>query len=236
MGGASVLGSLPDPINVKYQAALNEALQYLFAELREVFIGQQNGASTDREGALRAIEAVSKFLMLFRVVHDEQLHLPLAALDNALKALDENVVLPMLTPKPHSGCSSATDARQVTKGAAAYVAHSLQRLGMNRTAACLAVAKSLRALGLRPERGSGALTARTIREWCDVVSADISRQSPSAQAFDGLRAETDAIIKGMKSEEAKKFLLERLTTVGRMWAQVDRSGRSPSKKTVKPPS
>jgi hypothetical protein len=168
--------------------------------------------------------------MLFRTVQDGQLHLPIAALDNALKALDDNAVSPLLTPIGHSGRSSATDAHQVIKGAAAYVAHWLQRLGMNRTAACIAVAKPLSALGMRPDRGSDTLTARTIREWCDVVSADIGRQTPAAQTFDGLCAETDVIIKGMKSEQAKKFLLEQLTSTSRMWAQVDRIRQQPIEK------
>jgi hypothetical protein len=218
-GGPSVWGSLPDPINDKYLAALNEALRYLFAELREAF--HQSGASTDREGALRAIEAVSKFLMLFRVVQDEQLHLPFAALDNALQALDQNVVLPLVTPKQRSGRGPATEGRQVSMGAAAYAVASLQRLGTNRQDACEAVAKELHACGVRPNRGSGILTARTVREWCDVVSVDYGRHTPAAQTFDELSAEFDMALNNLPPETARKFLLEKLTTTGRHWAQVD---------------
>jgi hypothetical protein len=198
---------------------LNEALRYLFAELREAF--QQSGASTDREGALRAVEAVSKFLMLFRVVQDEQLHLPFAALDNALKALDQNVVLPLVTPKQHSGRGLATEGRRVVMGAAAYVVASLQRLGTNRRDACEAVAKALRTCGVRPSRGSGVLTARTVREWCDAVSADYGRHTPAAQTFDRLSAEFDMALNNSPRETARKFLLDKLATTGRQWAQVD---------------
>jgi len=220
-GGPSVWGSLPNPINDKYLAALNEALQYLFAKLREASKSQQSGASTDREGALDAIEAVSKFLMLFRVVQDERLHLPFVALDNALKALDQNVVLPLVTPKQRSGRAPATEGRQVIIGAAAYVAASLQRLGTNRRDACEAVAKELRACGVRPNRGSGILTARTVREWCDVVSADYGRHTTAAQTFDELSAEFDMALNNLPRETARKSLLEKLTTAGRHWAQVD---------------
>jgi hypothetical protein len=204
-------------------------VQFLFTDLRTASEAHQH-AGNDRAGVVCALKAISAFLMLFRTVERESLHLPLIALYDALIALYSNKVLPLLAPAARPAIPPATEARQVTIGAAAYVVASLQRKGLRRPAACAAVAKRLGALGLRPERGPGALTGRTGREWCDRVSMDYARHGIAAKTFDGLCIEFDRTLSRMQAKQAETFLLNQLTDVIRSWLQVDASSRYASKK------
>jgi hypothetical protein len=204
----SVFGALLQPLRPKNLVQLNEGLRFLFNELREATHLYRDGAKGGRDGAVRALNSVSAFLMLFRAVDSKGLQAPLAGLANALMALDNNMVEPMLRPISRRGRSPASDARQSMKGLAAYVVRQLQSRGTNRMAAYRSVAVQLAKSGVRPDRGSGKVTSRTVREWCDAISADISRSGKAAQTF-------DIAIQGDDSKVSPKQLLKKLAHVAR---------------------
>jgi hypothetical protein len=180
----SVRGILPDYIGPDDLSRLNEALQLLFGELREAAELYRSAENGGRDGARRAVGAVAKFLTSFQAVKEEKLQAPLLLLVNALIALDNNLVEPMVKPRSRRGRAPATLARQTVKAAAAYVVRRFQDFGCNRTAACQDVAKQLRELRIKPDRGSGQITARTVREWCDAINADIGRSDFAGWMFD----------------------------------------------------
>lgn len=207
----SVLGSLPDRIGPDQLAHLNEALHWLFGELRDAAEHHRSGDNGGRDGAFHAIKAVTAFLMLFRSVNKKGLQAPLALLANALTALDHNTVEPMMKPVPRPGRAPASSGRQSLKGVAAYVVRQLQDVGIDRTTACKDVAAQLVACDVRPDRGSGKITHRTIREWCDAISADVGRRGDDRQTFDGMLAGN----KRLPRKKARQLLLARLASIAR---------------------
>jgi hypothetical protein len=154
--------------------------------------------------------------MLFRTVSNEGLQAPLALLTDALEALNSNQVEPMMKPVTRSGRALASGGRQSMKGVVAYVVRRLQDIGINRVAACREVAAQLLACGVSPDRGSGKITARTVREWCDATAADVGRRGYAAQTFDDLFADLqNREIDALPPEKVRRELLDRLANVAR---------------------
>src|SRR5256885_977755 len=74
-----------------------------------------------------------------------------------------------------------------------------------------AVADTLHKIGIKPSRGSGRLTARTIREWCERVAADVGGCSAAAmQATSMLTDGYKARIEEMSPKDARKLVLKAL--------------------------
>src|SRR5207237_583597 len=105
------------------------------------------------------------FLMRFERVLAETLHGPLLNLNGALLALNQNNVEPLLKPTVAQAGGRAPDspAREQLIGFTAGAVGRLQWTGMPRAAAHKVVADILNKLGVRPGRGSGPITARTVR-------------------------------------------------------------------------
>jgi hypothetical protein len=213
----SVLGGFPDHILPHDLAHLNEGLRWLLCELREATELHRSSVHGGRAGALHAVKTMTAFLMLFDTVNKEGLQAPLALLADALKSLDSNMVEPMMKPLPHSGRAPASDARRSMKGVAAYVVRRLQDFGIDRATACKDVATQLAACDVKPDRGSGKMTARTIREWCDAGDADVGRRGDLAQTIDGLLADPQINneLDALTPKEARRRLLDRLASVAR---------------------
>ena len=164
-------------------------------------------------GAYLSLLAVSAFLSLFGPVKQEGLSAPLAALESALWALDEGVVEPILKParRARGGRARSSVLRQELKGAAVYVAHRLHSLGLEQKEALAIVAAELRRIGVKPDRGSGEITPRTIRGWCDEVAADVGRDGTAAQrCYLLLSHPEDRTLDDMPPEAAKSWLRSRL--------------------------
>jgi hypothetical protein len=211
-----IFGCLPDHIQPHELAHLNEGLQWLLGELREASELYRKSLNGGRDGAFHAVKAVTAFLMLFDRVNTERLQAPLALLANALKALDSNMVEPMMRPLPSSGRAPASDARRSMKGVAAYVVRRLQDIGIDRAAACKDVATQLVACDVKPDRGSGKITGRTVREWCNANGADVGRRGDLAQTFDILLADPqNNEFDALPSKEARRLLLDRLVKIAR---------------------
>jgi hypothetical protein len=202
---------LPESLAMGDLPRLNIAFRHLWAGLREA---QSDFANGDHlTGAYLSVVAVSAFLSLFRPVRREGLSAPLAALESALWALDEGVVQPILKPaRPaQSGRARSPVLYQELKGAAVYVVHRLHYFGLKQKEARATVAAELRRIGLKPERGSGSVTARTIRGWCEEVAADVGRHGAAARRSHALLLHPgNKVLENMPREAAKSWLRSRL--------------------------
>jgi hypothetical protein len=196
--------------SVEDLAALAEAFNALYKgliEAKQMFDGGRNGG---REGAIHAVETVLKFLEKSGPIRSHGLHVPLAALFNALMNLDDGVVLPILKKARRTGRGRASATRESIKGAVAFTVHGLHATGLQMPAAHKLVASALQKQEVKAERGRDqGVTARTVRGWCEDVAADVSRHGEAAQTYDGLIADPDlrVITKGLPPKEARKGLL-----------------------------
>jgi hypothetical protein len=210
---------LPESVAAGDVPRLNTAFRHLWAELKKAQFDFADG--NHLTGAYLSLVAVSAFLSLFGPVRQEGLSVPLAALENALWALDEGVVQPILKParRARSGRARSSVLYQELKGTAVYVVHRLHSLGVEQKEARAIVKTELRHIGVKPDRGSGEITARTIRGWCDEVAADVGRYGTAAQrCYLLLSHPANRLLDDMPLEAAKSWLRSRLrffvTTIG----------------------
>src|SRR5262249_4278336 len=100
---------------------------------------------------------------------------------------------------------------QELKGAAVYVVHRLHRLGLEQKKARATVAAELRSIGVKPDRGSGEITARTIRVLWQAVAAGVGRHGVAAQSRGALGSHpANNSLENMSREAAKSLLLSQL--------------------------
>ncbi len=177
-------GSLPEIITESDLDTLNSGLGFLFARLRESRRQYDEGTDGGRVAAFTALGAIWQFIALFNSVLAEDLHVPILKLQDALTALDKNNVLPILKPIKTSGRAPSSHAYAALKGHAAATVMRLRRLHFDPDHACVLVAAGLVKLGVRPERGRGAITANTVRHWCDDVAGDVGRRGTAAIMYD----------------------------------------------------
>ncbi len=139
--------------------------------------------------------------------------MPLLKLQDALAALENNAVEPIIKPVPRKGRSVSSDARASLKG---HVAGAVQRLcqaGLDQPEARRQVAKALVKLGIKPERGSGNVTATTVRHWCNTVAEDVARTGAAALVFDLMfTVEEKARFARLRPDQARAFALRSLET------------------------
>jgi hypothetical protein len=166
-------GSLPEAVAESDLDRLNSGLRFLFADLRSAQRLYRQKEDNGRAGASAALGAMWRFVVLFKDPLAEMLHVPILNLDASLQALDNNLVEPILKPVPRLGRAPSSDARAALKGCVAGTVERLLRTGFSRQDAHVAVAKRLRALGVRPERGSGEITDDTVRHWSKEVASEL---------------------------------------------------------------
>jgi hypothetical protein len=159
-----LVGNFPETIGPNDLPNLNRALEVLFTILRDVR-GTQTARGNERAAVFIALKATTAFLELFRPVSMEALHVPLVNLASALAALDHNTVEPVLTRTKRPGRGISSQRRFALMGIAVGAAHRLELTGIGTDEANKQVAKKLAGLGIKPMRGSGNITARTIRDW-----------------------------------------------------------------------
>jgi hypothetical protein len=139
--------------------------------------------------------------------------MPLAELESALWALDAGITEPLLKPvrRARAGRPRASQLRQEFIGMVAYTVRRLCDLGHTLASAHTEVAADLRHIGVKTDRGSDRITARTVRGWCDEVSEDVGRHYPAARRFDLLMADPrTAALRRLPSGLAAKALREQL--------------------------
>jgi hypothetical protein len=114
------------------------------------------------------------------------LQVPILQLQNALAALEQNNVLPILKPVTRRGRAVSSHAHTALKGFAAGTVKRLLEAGLDRKQAWTLVAKELAKKGVQSERGSGAISPNTVRHWCDEVASDVGRHETAARAHDSM--------------------------------------------------
>jgi hypothetical protein len=166
----SCVGSLPETIGSNDLDGLNQKLETLLEGLR-VARSLPAGDTRGRLSAVVALGAVCTFLMSFRLVLAEGLHVPLLNLHGALLALNENNIEPILKPVKRTGRAVSSPQRFNLIGIAIGSALRLEWTDMGPAAANEAIAAKLTALGVKPTRGRGGVTGRTVRGWRERVEA-----------------------------------------------------------------
>jgi hypothetical protein len=204
----SIWGILPDQIRSADLANVNLGLEFLFGELREAAERHKKGDNGGRSGTIQAVEAVTLFLHMFSSTHTEKLDVPLALLVNALSALDRNAIQSVVKPVRRSGRPHASGVRQALKGVVAYTIRRLKDVGMDERSAQQAVVPRLKAFGIKPDRGSHDLTARTVRDWCEATVAGAAGVAATWMVTSLLANPKDRIWEGLPKEDAIQGLLD----------------------------
>ena len=160
--------SLPEKIGPADLEALNQAIGALIVLLRharDLSLGEPHG----RQGAVVALHALWGFLTRFEPVRAESLHVPLMSLSSALLALDDNNVEPILEPTKRTGRAASSPRHSALIGIAVGASRQLEWTGLSQEDANIAVATKLNALGIKPARGKGGVTANTMRRWREMI-------------------------------------------------------------------
>src|SRR5262249_568976 len=142
---------------------------------------------------------------------------PILRLQDALQGLEQGRREAILEPirRGRGGRAPSSDAYASMKGYAAATVQLLQQAGLAYGDALGAVARQLRELGIRPERGSGTVrtvTATTVRNWCNEVSSDGDRRGMAALMYDDrLAPEELERFLSLPKDQAIQLAIERLT-------------------------
>jgi hypothetical protein len=187
-------GSLPEQLTAADLAILNEGLRFLFAGLGLGFRRRQL-EDCDLAGLGEMLAAMWRFLALFERPYHEGLYAPLITHVGDLETLEQGVTPPALRPRIRDGWDGRR-ARSDMRWAAlrGYAVGTSIRLrlfgdGIPQKQADGQVARALNKYGLRPERGAGLFTARTIRLWRDNIVAD--RDTNAAGVIEGMASEPE---------------------------------------------
>jgi len=179
-------GSLHETIVEGDLATLNSGLAFLFAGLRQAKQLYDEGEDGGRVAAFMALGAMWKFVALLNSPRKELLQVPVLKLMDALAALDQNNVLPILKPVTRRGRAPSSHAYASSQGTAAGTVTRLRESGLNPEEAYKLVANELTKLGVRSERGKGTIKANTVRHWCDDVASDVRRFGTAAMMYDSM--------------------------------------------------
>ena len=200
-------GTIPEQITAADLETLNEGLRFFFSKLRLAsgLFRQSESGEDHRHAAIVALDAAWRLVALFKQPFSENLFLPLLHLRDALGKLDEGTVAPMLKPVRRRGRTTSTDARAALRGHAAGTVERLVEAGVPLEDARTLVAEALNKLGVRPERGSGQITARTVRTWCEEVAADVGRHGAAAIVYHGMFTDEERRrFSGLQSDRARQ--------------------------------
>jgi hypothetical protein len=222
----SCVGSLPETIGSNDLDGLNQKLETLLEGLR-VARSLPAGDTRGRLSAVVALGAVCTFLMSLRLELAEGLHVPLLNLHGALLALDGNNIEPILKPVKRTGRAVSSPQRSNLIGIAIGSARRLEWTDMGPAAANRAIADKLTALGVKPTRGRGRITARTVRGWREraeatepllralpwlpgklISQADLGWISAACQAEGMLTEKWSAHIRAQTPNTARRYILD----------------------------
>jgi hypothetical protein len=204
------LGTLPETIGEADLSTLNSALGFLFGRLREARGQFDQEGNNGRLGAYNALGACWTFITLFRTPLDECLHVPILRLQEGLAMLDQGRTEPMLKRVPRHGRARSSESYEGLKGHAAATVQLLLQAGLAQGDARRAVATQLSRLGIRPERGSGTVTATTVQNWSDKVSSDVGRHGTGARMYDYKLAHGQEILSALPKDQWQSAALQEL--------------------------
>jgi hypothetical protein len=203
-------GTLPEKIKKADLRTLNSGLGFLFERLRQAHARFEQEGDSDRQSVFSALGAYWSFITLFQAPLAENLHVSTARLQDALWMLDQGRAVPLLKPVRRRGRAPSSETYAALRGHAAATVQLIRQAGFARDDAHRAVAKQLRQLGVRPERGSGTVTPTTVRNWCDEVARDVGRLSIAAMMYEHRLARGHAMLSGLPNDQARRYALEEL--------------------------
>jgi len=206
-------GTLPEKIEKADLRTLNLGLGFLFRRLRQAQARFEQEGDSDRQSVFSALGAFWSFITLFEGPFAENLHVPIMLLQDALVMLDHGETKPMLKPvrRPRGGRAPSSQIHASLRGHAAATVQLLRQAGLARDDAHKAVATELRQLGVRPQRGSGTVTATTVGNWCDRVAEDVGRHGTAAMMYEHKLARGRAMLSAFPKDQARQLALEELT-------------------------
>jgi hypothetical protein len=118
---------------------------------------------------------------------------------------------PILEPVRRRGRAPSDPAYDSIRGHAVATVQLLLQTGLARGKAHQAVARHLQLLGVRPERGSGPITATTVRNWCDKIPSQVDPDSTAALMYHNkLAPEEMEMFSVVPKDRAKQFALQQL--------------------------
>ena len=204
-------GTLPETIGEADLSTLNSGLHFLFDRLRQAQEQFKHVGDNGRRGASTALRACWNFILLFRKPLEETLHVPILRLQSALTMLDQGLREPILEPVRRPGRAPSDPAYDSIRGHAVATVQLLLQTGLARGEAHQEVAKELSRLGVRPERGSGTVTATTVRNWCDKIPSQVDPDSTAALMYHHkLAPEEMEVFSAVPKDRAKQFALQLL--------------------------
>jgi hypothetical protein len=205
--------NLPEIIDESNLSLLNPALSYLFGRLREARALFEQKGDNGRLGAMIALSAFWQFITLFRTPLAENLHIPIVRLRDALAMLEHNRIEPILKPVPRRGRAPSSHSYAALKGYATATVDLLRQADLDPEGAHRAVARVLRQLGVRPERGRDPVTGTTVKNWCDEISEDYGRRGTAALTYDLFLGDEQERFSALPKEQAKRFALQLLAAL-----------------------
>lgn len=169
-----------------------------------------------RDAAIEALSAIMEFLSTISGPAELQHQRPINALLSALMSLNDGKVLPLLDSVCWPGQSRNSVAQEGAKATAVFVVKRLCEIGMDVNEAYEKVALVCRQTGVRPARKGatdqkGEMTARTVRGWCEVISADAGYHSRAGLHF-SLLSEGEPLLRGGTTPDALLEQLRRFLT------------------------
>lgn len=203
-------GTLPETVRDSDLAVLNEGLAFLFLRLREARRLFDEEGDNGRSGSFTALGGLWMFLALFEKPLAEGLHVPILRLQDALAALDNNLVQSIVKPVARHGRAPSSHAHLALKGHVAATVDRLAKTGLKSKESYNLVARQLAMLGVKPERGSGPLTAHTVRNWCNEVRSDVGRRGTAAFVKDSVTEEQQRKFAELETNKARRFALDSL--------------------------
>jgi hypothetical protein len=203
-------GTFPETIGEADLGTLNSGLGFLFGRLRQAHARFEQEGDSDRQSIFSALGAFWSFITLFGRPFAENLHVSIMRLQDALWMLDHGQTMPMLKPvrRRRGGRGPSSQTYACLRGHAAATVQLLRQTGLQPDDAHEAVARELRQLGVRPERGSGAVTATTVRNWCEKIAEDVGRHGTAAMMYEYKLARGQMMLSAFPEEQAKAALEE----------------------------
>jgi hypothetical protein len=192
---------------------LNSGLGLLFDRLRQAHARFEQEGDSDRQSIFSALGAFWSFITLFKGPFEENLYVPILRLQDALSVLDHGQTKPILKPvrRRRGGRAPSSQTYASLRGHAAATVQLLRQAGLARDDAHKAVATVLRQLNVRPERGSGTVTATTVRNWCDEVARDVGQHGTAAMMYEHKLARGRAMLSALPKDQARQAALEELS-------------------------
>lgn len=206
------VGTVPETVGEADVAVLNAAFGILFDGLREARRKFEHEGDYGRAGAVTALNSLWQFIVLFEPAKAQTLEVPILRLQDALVCLDAGSVQRIVEKRKKHFRGPSSYAHSSLKGHVAGTVRRLVDTELSSPDARERVAKQLRSLGIRPDRGGGHVTATTVRNWCSEVSKDVDRDGAASIMYDEMFTESERErFSALSQTEARRFAMMSLS-------------------------